>query len=77
MMGRIGMSVLTDHLGWRTALATLSAVDLLVAIGFVLLLPPSRNFVRKTGVRLGYHVQAWAGICATAICRGCSRSRSC
>lgn len=61
MMGRIGMSVLTDHLGWRTALATLSAVDLLVAIGFVLLLPPSRNFVRKTGVRLGYHVQAWGG----------------
>ncbi len=59
MMGRIGMSVLTDHFGWRTALAMLSAFDLLCALGFVLLLPPSRHFVRKTGLNLSYHFKAW------------------
>ncbi|SEM27402.1 MFS transporter, YNFM family, putative membrane transport protein [Pseudoxanthomonas sp. GM95] len=61
MMGRIGMSVLTDHFDWRTALAVMSAFDLLVAIGFVLLLPPSRNFVRRAGVNLRFHLQAWGG----------------
>lgn len=61
MMGRIGMSFLTDHFDWRTALAVLSGFDLLVAIGFVLLLPPSRHFVRRTGVNLRFHLQAWGG----------------
>jgi len=61
MMGRIGMSFLTDHFDWRTAMAVLSAFDLAVAIGFVLLLPPSRHFVRKSGVNLRFHLQAWGG----------------
>lgn len=61
MMGRIGMSFLTDHFDWRTALAVISGLDLLCAIGFVLLLPPSRHFVRKAGVNLRYHLQAWGG----------------
>lgn len=61
MMGRIGMSLLTDHFDWRTALAMMSAFDLLVAVGFVLLLPPSRHFVRRTGVNLRFHLQAWGG----------------
>ncbi|WDS38147.1 MFS transporter [Pseudoxanthomonas sp.] len=61
MMGRIGMSFLTDHFDWRTALAVLSVFDLLVAVGFVLLLPPSRHFVRRAGVNLRFHLQAWGG----------------
>ncbi|MET7143529.1 MFS transporter [Xanthomonas sp. PPL139] len=61
MIGRIGMSLLTDHFDWRIALATLSAVDLLVAVGFVWLLPPSRHFVRRQGVNLRFHLRAWGG----------------
>lgn len=61
MVGRIGMSVLTDHFDWRTALAAVSAIDLLAAVGFVLLLPPSRHFVRRRGINLRFHLQAWGG----------------
>ena len=61
MSGRIAMSVLSDHFGWRTALATLGIFDLLCAIAFVLLLPPSRYFVRRHGINLRYHLRAWSG----------------
>jgi YNFM family putative membrane transporter len=61
MMGRIGMSLLTDHYDWRVALAVISVIDLLCAIGFVLLLPRSRHFVRKAGINLSYHFKAWGG----------------
>ncbi len=60
MMGRIAVGFLTDHFGWRIALASLSAFDLLCAIGFVLLLPASRNFVRKRGADLKYHFGHWS-----------------
>ena len=59
MLGRVGMSVMTDFWGWRHALAALSVIDLIAAVGFVLLLPPSRNFVRKSGLGAQYHLQAW------------------
>jgi len=61
MTGRIVMSVLTDHYGWRMALSALSVFGLLCAIGFVLLLPPSRHFVRRHGLNLGFHLRAWGG----------------
>ncbi|MBD3958396.1 MFS transporter [Xanthomonas citri pv. citri] len=61
MSGRIVMSVLTDHTDWRTALAVLSAFDLLCALAFFWLLPPSRNFVRRHGINLRFHLRAWAG----------------
>ena len=61
MTGRIAMSVLSDHYGWRTALTALSAFGLLCAVGFVLLLPPSRHFLRRHGVNLGFHLRAWGG----------------
>lgn len=61
MTGRIAMSVLTEHFGWRTALSALSVFDLACAIGFVLLLPPSRNFVRRHGADLRFHLRAWNG----------------
>ncbi len=61
MMGRIMMGVLTEHFGWRTAMAALSLFDLVLAVGFVLLLPPSRHFVRHRGVDLHFHLRAWYG----------------
>jgi len=61
MSGRIAMSVLSDHYGWRVALSALSVFDLLCAVGFVLLLPPSRNFLRRRGVNLRFHLRAWGG----------------
>lgn len=61
MSGRIVMSVLTDHTDWRTALAVLSGFDLLCALAFFWLLPPSRNFVRRHGINLRFHLRAWSG----------------
>lgn len=61
MIGRVGMSLLTDLYSWRTAMAAIGVIDLLAAVGFLLLLPPSRRFVRKRGVALSYHLAAWRG----------------
>ncbi|WP_093212070.1 MULTISPECIES: MFS transporter [unclassified Variovorax] len=61
MMGRVGIGVLTELSSWRVAMATLGVVDLLAAIGFVLLLPASRNFVRRTGFAPRRHIGHWLG----------------
>jgi YNFM family putative membrane transporter len=37
----------------------ISALDLMAALAFVVLLPPSRNFVRRAGLPLRAHLQAW------------------
>lgn len=59
MAGRVGMSLLTDAYGWQAALAVMSVLDLLAAAGFVWLLPPSRNFVRKAGTGARHHLRTW------------------
>ncbi|RZI58152.1 MAG: MFS transporter [Rubrivivax sp.] len=61
MMGRVGVSVLSDAFGWRPALFIVSVLGLAAAIGFWFLLPPSKHFVRRTGVKLSEHVAAWRG----------------
>ncbi|OWQ45215.1 MFS transporter [Roseateles noduli] len=61
MMGRVGVSVLSDAFGWRPALFIVSVLGLAAAIGFWFLLPPSRHFVRRTGVKFSEHVAAWRG----------------
>lgn len=61
MMGRVGVSVLSDAFGWRPALFVVSVLGLAAAIGFWFLLPPSKHFVRRTGVKLSEHVAAWRG----------------
>lgn len=59
MLGRVGMSAMTEFWGWRHALAALSVLDLLAALGFVWLLPNSRNFIKKSGLGARHHLQAW------------------
>jgi len=61
MIGRVGMSLLTDLYSWRVAMAAVGVIDLLAALGFLMLLPPSRRFVRKHGKGLGFHLAAWRG----------------
>lgn len=61
MVGRVGIGVLTELGSWRLAMATLGAIDLLAAIGFVLLLPASRNFVRRKGLSPRRHIGHWLG----------------
>jgi YNFM family putative membrane transporter len=61
MSGRVAVGALTQLSSWRTALGLISALDLVAALAFVLLLPRSRNFVRRRGVALRAHLGAWAG----------------
>ncbi|MDS0793906.1 MFS transporter [Burkholderia pseudomultivorans] len=59
MVGRIGMSALEEHFSWRTAMLTIGVVDLVAAVAFVMLLPPSRRFVKRTDLTLRHHVRLW------------------
>ncbi|WP_306717336.1 MFS transporter [Burkholderia dolosa] len=59
MIGRIGMSVLEEYFSWRTAMLTIGVVDLVAAIAFVVLLPRSRRFVKRTDLTLRRHLRLW------------------
>ncbi|NSY15969.1 MFS transporter [Neorhizobium sp. AL 9.2.2] len=60
MAGRVVTGVLAEYFSWRLALVGMGALGIVAAIGFLVLLPPSRNFVpRKSSLR--YHVDAWLG----------------
>ena len=59
MVGRIGMSMLEEHFSWRTAMLTIGVVDLVAAAAFVMLLPPSRRFVKRTDLTLRHHFRLW------------------
>jgi len=61
MVGRVGMSAMSEHFSWRIALLSIGVIDLLVALAFVTLLPSSRNFVRRTDLSMRYHVATWKG----------------
>lgn len=61
MAGRVGMSVLSDFYSWHAAMVAISVVDLLAAAAFAAILPPSRHFVRRAGIGIGYHLRAWHG----------------
>ncbi|MCC9622624.1 MFS transporter [Thalassospira sp. MA62] len=61
LSGRVVIGFLTDLFGWHIALGAMGGLGLLAALGFVVLLPQSRNFVRRPGFQAGYHLRAWAG----------------
>ncbi|MGE4062666.1 MAG: MFS transporter [Rhodospirillaceae bacterium] len=56
MMGRIGMGILSEFLSWRVSIVVLSLYCFAAAVGFRLLLPPSRNFIRRPGLNVGMHL---------------------
>ena len=59
MVGRVGVGVLASWSSWRVALASLGVLDLAIAVAFLALLPPSRNFVRRAGFDPAFHLAAW------------------
>ncbi len=61
MAGRVVTGVAADLGGWRFALDLIGILGLSCAAGFWLLLPASRNFVRRPGVDARYHIDAWGG----------------
>jgi YNFM family putative membrane transporter len=61
MTGRVLTGILAESFSWRVAMAVLGAVGLLAALGFVLLLPPSRRFTPRPGFDPVYHARAWLG----------------
>ncbi len=61
MSGRVLTGIFAEYLSWRPALFLIGAIDLAAAIGFIALLPPSRNFVRRAGFDPQFHLKAWIG----------------
>ncbi|AQT42144.1 MFS transporter, YNFM family, putative membrane transport protein [Bartonella apihabitans] len=61
MMGRVGMGSLIEWFNWQWALAIIGIIDLIAAIAFYFLLPPSKNFVAVHGINIHHHIRAWVG----------------
>lgn len=61
LSGRVVIGFLTDLFGWHIALGAMGALGLAAALGFAVLLPASRNFRRRPGFQVGYHLRAWGG----------------
>jgi MFS transporter, YNFM family, putative membrane transport protein len=59
MFGRVIVGALTQFTSWRIALGGVGLLDLVAAIGFFVLLPVPRNFVRQPGPKLRYHLTTW------------------
>ena len=62
MAGRVGMSVLADHFGWQSAMATVGVLGLLAALGFVMLLPHGTGTAKPqgfVGLNIRHHLDAW------------------
>lgn len=60
MSGRLVTGLLADFTSWRGAMIGIGAAGLASAIAFLILLPPSRNFARRAGFEVRYHLAAWA-----------------
>lgn len=59
MFGRVIIGALTQFTSWRIAIGAMGLLDLAAAIGFVVLLPEQRNFVRQAQLKPRYHLAAW------------------
>jgi YNFM family putative membrane transporter len=61
MIGRVGTGFIAEFYSWRVALAAIGIAGFAAATAFFLLLPPSRNFVRRPGFSPRHHARAWKG----------------
>ncbi|MBX4990313.1 YNFM family putative membrane transporter [Rhizobium binae] len=61
MSGRVLTAIFAEYLSWRPALLLIGVIGLAAALGFIALLPPSRNFVRRPGFDPCFHARAWLG----------------
>lgn len=61
MSGRVLTGIFAEYLTWRPALFIIGTIGLAAALGFIALLPPSRNFVRRPGFDPRFHAKAWLG----------------
>jgi len=61
MVGRVGMGLLAEIGDWHLAMMVMGGLCLASAIGFALLLPPSRNFQPQPRKGLGHHLRLWGG----------------
>ena len=59
MMGRVGMGLLLAVVSWRSAMVVMGGLDIIAAIGFFCLLPPSRYFAPGPGLSLADHLTLW------------------
>ncbi|WP_428832615.1 MFS transporter [Labrys okinawensis] len=59
MSGRVLTGILAEFLTWRFAVGIVGLAGLVLALGFVLLLPPSQHFTPRKGFDLRYHLRAW------------------
>ncbi len=60
MAGRVFTGLVAEFFDWRMALAVIGALGLASAIGFALLLPPSRNVAPRPRRPLSAHLATWA-----------------
>jgi len=61
MAGRVVVGFVTEYATWRTALAVTGIAGLATALGFLMLLPPSRNFTPRRSLGLATHLGLWGG----------------
>ncbi len=61
MSGRVVCGILADLSSWQMAMGLTGLLCLISGLGFWLLLPPSRNFVRRPGLGVAQHVDLWLG----------------
>jgi YNFM family putative membrane transporter len=59
MVGRVGMSIIAEYFSWRVAMMMIGIIDIAAAIAFVLLLPPSKNFLRSATFNSRQHLKSW------------------
>ena len=59
MAGRVVTGIVAEQSDWRVALAVIGGLGLASALGFLALLPPSRNFVPQPFAGVAPHLAAW------------------
>ncbi|EPR43654.1 major facilitator superfamily MFS_1 [Desulfovibrio sp. X2] len=61
MFGRVATGMITQYTSWRMAVGVLGGLGLAAALGFIALLPASRNFTPRPGFNARHHLAAWGG----------------